>query len=601
MEQPQKEIRQRNGYNPEVKEYKNVLILHDLYDSVHFNQLYDHFVKHLYLLVFLLRNVYKDGAITINDRGRFQYKHIWKPGSGLFYDDSIDKLVSSRQLHEIDFLQYDLVICHPLLQDELKAHLNSCLWEITNLPFRIMSLHVYKGDKYLFESVYHLFRNDIGETVLSPEAENEFNELKLELDQCFEGFRKEAYENLYSDVIKKIHRNNAELLGKEIKKILVLDDHHRKFFIGDACVWFLYNTRKTVHSISRNAVYRVNCCNKKVYRKLKEIFDGSFDSNSSFTNNAWDEINFSSYDLILCHPDSIFKLLAYFDGKHPHLLPSAAVYYYNNMLDTKSITDGHQWNYSLLVASMAAGKKASTAANWLRTSDKEIVVTSEQRQWADKWFEANGVGENERIVILPEGASTMGKTLPSNVFNDVLQWMLSLPNIRVLLFDEKGTGKKKNLVARYGVADETRIIVAEQFGIRQDLHLLCSKYVSAVIGPCTGVMHLASFAYTYFKNHGIIDKDKLPSLIVYTGNFEGIVNDYHPRDWWLGSLVKCAVLCKDGDGGKVIRKLGQCATGHHDYCETTLPVDQFSADILISFIENNTALLKQTVLEPVAE
>ncbi|MDE3250563.1 MAG: hypothetical protein KGO82_18010, partial [Bacteroidota bacterium] len=372
-----------------------------------------------------------------------------------------------------------------------------------------------------------------------------------------------------------------------LSRVLVLDDHYRKFYLGDACFWFLYNTRRTIHSVSGDTACRINCANSKVFPLLTEMFRGSFGNNTVFNNTDWEEIDFSEYDLVLCHPDSILKLLAFMDRSPEKLFANTSVYYYNHMTEPRQVSDRHRWNYSMLIREKPDDAAARQRERLLQTKHKAIVITTEERRWADAWMLEQGVQENEKVVVIVDSASSPDKLLSEEVLSQMVRWWLSMPGYKLLFFDEKRTGKKARLCNSFGVDLFSKMVVAEGFGIRKDMLLMAGNQVAAVIGPCTGLLHLANGIYSYLKSAEPRETFRMPLLLVYTGRLKFLGNGYHPNEWWLATAVKCAIICKDTSGKKCIKKITQVPRDKDSYAKIALPVSEISFELLRGFIEQH--------------
>ncbi|MBS1663059.1 MAG: hypothetical protein JST68_18595 [Bacteroidetes bacterium] len=557
-----------------ARHVNSILILSDLYDLIHWNHLQEKHLKSLYNIYWVLQQLYPDASIAINDRSGIDYGGLWGAGGG-----ELQACVTRMEPEGIDWGAYQIVLCQPWmevrLRDWMEGRVRDWIGRAAPAVFRIDE----RGSKGIFPSVYEL---------ISRLPDGDFDYIRdrgRELWPHFLGLDRDRQQAAYPRVLEEIRRVNSGLAGRAIRSILVLDDHYRKFFLGDACFWFLYNTKRTLHKISTDARCRINCDNEKVYGRLAEMFRGSFGPNTEFTCTAWGGIDFGSYDLVLCHPDSILKLLCHLERYYPDGLPGTMVYHYDHMMDARNVGDPYQWNYRLLAKSVVPRERVHVRQYGLALADKEIILGEDERGWADRWLEEQGVRPGEKVAILIEGASTDNKLLAADVFLGLMGWLLGDPEMKILLYDEMGSGKAGRLVELYGEAFAGRIIVATSLGLRKDMCLLGSSYVRSVIGPCTGMLHLANSIYTYLLNHGHLTKTELPLLMVYTGRLNDLNPDYNASHWWIGSLVKCAIISKGENGEKSIRKLGQCPTATEEYRRVTLPVSEFTVPLLTDFIK----------------
>jgi hypothetical protein len=172
----------------------------------------------------------------------------------------------------------------------------------------------------------------------------------------------------------------------------------------------------------------------------------------------------------------------------------------------------------------------------------ELFISTEEREWGNRWLEANGVKKHEKVYVFVDATSNSNKFLRVDIYFTMLEWFLKRDNVRILIFDEVGNNKKD--FYRMWLGDEltNEIIFSTRQEFRNDLCLLASDYIKFIIGPCTGLLHCASDIYNHFVSAGMPRRD-VPLIVVYTGSFNDFTG-YLPNSWWGGSpLVKCMVLC----------------------------------------------------------
>ncbi len=116
----------------------------------------------------------------------------------------------------------------------------------------------------------------------------------------------------------------------------------------------------------------------------------------------------------------------------------------------------------------------------------------------------------------------------------------------------------------------------------QNIKFYANKNVTAIIGPCTGLMHIANGIYSYKLNRKIISDNELPLLFVYVGL--QFYSAYNAWNWWSGSLVHCAVINKKLSGGKILKPLTDCPMNTVKFQENCLPVSEITSEMIINYI-----------------
>lgn len=526
-----------------------VLFLNDLHENIIDRDIDGRTITQLFTTAHILKQLAgKPIEIILNDRSDIPFAALWKPES-IFKDQfTITKLPWSA-LH---LQSFDLIICHWDLQEELAAY-----------PHHL---------KYVFKPT-------VGKkNLIYPTIETEhlpldipaIRTLKSAIENDLTGFTLARQEDLYKELLQGISQRNKQLSQTPVKNMLILDDSRRKFYIGDSCFW-LHRVKQILAITGDCETVRINCTNTAVRHKLASMFTGSFPSAVTFTSDTWDDIQLTAYDKIVIYADEIPKFLNFISHQH---LPNTSIYHFTFLeLGYKSTADRFGWSHNSLKAT-----NFDYLIHERKGMYKEISISKEEINFADKWLENQGVQPDENIVILPGGASSDKKALSFPEFAKLVAWFTQQEKVKVLIFDENAAGKYQALEAAIGTTCMQKVIVAKALGLRKDMCLLASSYVTAIIGPCTGMMHAADGIYIHEKNHRL--RENIPFLLVYTGNQRELDKGYHPMIWWMNSLVKCVILSSDLS----LIKLSQCAVSRSAYDATTLPVSHLTAGLLTSYL-----------------
>ncbi|WP_298733911.1 hypothetical protein [uncultured Chitinophaga sp.] len=570
---------------PVTADNTRTLILHDFYNLI-INEEADYgMIKQLYVTLNILRHTAPHVTIHINDRSNTDYRHIWKSDSYLYH--YLDDILFNRKWEDIDFTTYQLVIVHPATEKELYTHLNTKYGQlITAIPEVFSFIDLTNASNGIFKPVTDLFREKAPYHP-GPRLSAAIRGFKYEMNRAFTGMNRDKQQQLHARPIEKIISVNHTFAGKSFNNILLLDDYQRKFYLGDSCFW-LMNMKEQIISLYKAAKVRINCCNEKRFEMLNKIFTGSFGNNVSFTNTDWKDLDMKAYDLIICHADLVMKFLNYLSANYTNGLPGTSIYCFSNRGGFKDTPNTSAWDSRLLQKNNGHPTDALTALRKARKNDfREILITEQERQWADSWLQQHQIEKEHSVVVLLAGASVPQKSISFQAYIELIKWFTAFPGIKVLVFDEHNIGRKAELAAVLSSHVMSRVIVAGGLGIRKDMALLSSRYISAVIGPCTGMLHLANGIYYYLKNKNIIESKDIPLLLTYTGDLSDHESAYHPRFWWTNTMVKCAIISKDVSGRSIVRKLSQCPLSVEEYQKISLPVSMFTGELLITYIREN--------------
>lgn len=213
-----------------------------------------------------------------------------------------------------------------------------------------------------------------------------------------------------------------------------------------------------------------------------------------------------------------------------------------------------------------------------------ILLTPEELQWGKQWLNSHGVLTNERIIIFLSSTSAFEKMISRTVYYEMLEWMIGHEDVKVLLFDEQRTGKKQFIEEEIGHEKIHKVIVAEGLTIRESMILMASSYIAGIIGPCTGLMHLADGIYKFLLGHQLIKAEEIPLLLTYVGlNHD---RNYNPHSWWSGSIVNCFAIQRNQAGEKVLVPLEECDHDTRAFQAKCLPTCEISSQLLINLISD---------------
>lgn len=339
-----------------------------------------------------------------------------------------------------------------------------------------------------------------------------------------------SMENIHT-TLEHILNNAAASRAEDVKKVLILYEE-QIFNLGDCCIRF--NKLGCFRSFFRNASVEINFTNPE----NQKYYDGLLKNNphlDRITTNTWNEIDFTSYDMLICIAYNEQRLLDFLYEKYNASIAGSqwplAVLSISRLIlnpvpesDTKYIFPVND--------SLVSHLKAPRAG--------ELYISKEEQQWADGWLESQGMKKGERLFIVVDSTLRRDKMVNFDVYYEFLTFLLNMRNIKVLIFDEKGLGKESFYKEFVGERLAGKIIFSKGFKLRQDLAIIASSYTKLVFGPCSGLLHCASSIYNKFVRAGMPAREA-PLLITYTGKYYG--EEKNAWTWWGTSpLMNCLIM-----------------------------------------------------------
>ncbi|MCX2431630.1 hypothetical protein [Pedobacter sp. GR22-10] len=565
-----------------LKDFKSIVVLTDISDMVVNNHIDFRLIQEIYAGLFIIRQLRPAIRIAIIDKHFDSHNHLWA-GAPPFHDIDID-LSYARRWESAN--AFDAVICHPKDQYEVFKLIQDMKSDNCNpYPFPLFVLRDYLDDYPVegfadkFEELFdHRSTKDLDEFQLAS-----LQNFKKKIRLSFTGFGLDFQERLFAGLLKNLGEKNASLPDPKVKNILFLDDHRRKFYIGDSYVW-LMNIRSNVFNLFKEANLTINCQDTNRYQALNQIFSGSWEP-LGFENKNWNEINFREYDLILYHNDLTVKFLSYVSSHYSDKFSSA---YILSLFDTHSEVpkQAPNWNYNSLYRDRIIEKDPFTVLK-NKKRHSELRLSDSERDWADSWLLNKGVQDDAGVVALIINTSKVQKMLRWEVQVDLVRDLVLKYKMKVLIFDDKSEDLEHRFAGQLELEVSKELIYASGLGIRGDLSLLSSRFIISIVSPCTGLMHLANGVYRYLLNAKKILRSEMPIFLVYAGNLKGITDEYHPKGWWANTLVRCIVMVKDANGENVVTDVLKMVGDVEEFNRISLPVAVFNHASILAFINEN--------------
>lgn len=371
----------------------------------------------------------------------------------------------------------------------------------------------------------------------------------------------------YQSTLDRILENNLHVDRSTIKNVLIVYEEEI-FFIGDTCLRFdKFGQCKSF--FGHNAAVHINCIRKQ-YREFYKCFLEHNSNIDTYADLDYEEIPYEQYDLIIsgsCREDVLLEAL----HKRFSALGNAvkvAVFSFAKLLFYPKFNEDIDFSsYKSIFADYRP----------LLSRPHELCISAEEKEWGNRYLEANGIKKGEQLFIMVDSSSKRDKVLPLNVYFTVLNYLLSRPAVKLLIFDERNIGKE--LFYREFLGDRLmeRVIVSKGLRLREDLCLMASDYTRLVFGPCTGLLHCASAINNYYVRNGM-PLGNAPLMITYTGKWDA-------RAWWGNApLVHCLLL------RQMAHKKEMCVLGDLDdeekgNYEHRLNCNEYTAEMIIDFVK----------------
>ncbi len=379
-------------------------------------------------------------------------------------------------------------------------------------------------------------------------------------------------------MLDKIIRNNQRLHTQPVKRLLLLHEENITL-IGDFCVRF--DKLSYMKAFFNNPVIEINFspdCKQLIYQALL----ANNPHIHSVTTLSWVDIDFAAYDMVICATYTESVLLHHLEEGYKDLLNSGdlntAVFSLSAILlgpheQPDFVLPPHQQLLDYIMIPRPG----------------EIYVSPAEQQWAITWLQTNGLKPAEELCILLDSTSRRDKLINLDVYFAFLTEILSLENIRVLIFDENAIGKSDFYTSWLGVELAQKMIFSQSLSLREVMCLLAAPPVKLIFGPCTGLMHCASGIYNHFVNNGMHHAD-VPLMITYTGKY--LPGENNAQSWWGGApLINCLLLKKRG-GQKMLLTLSGL-TKAEQQTDDSLACSEYTADMLIDFVKKKKLLREE--------
>ncbi|MCW3464495.1 glycosyltransferase family 9 protein [Chitinophaga nivalis] len=550
---------------------KKMLILADLHDLIHFQDVDRMLVQQLYVAVYISRYYHNNMQLHINNDSDLDYRWLWKEDSRLA--GYLESSIIQQQWADINLTAYDYILCfhhsQHLLTSFLPAVPTSC---------QVFTFLNPKGvrEQYQFARVDSLFRAGGAMQLEQAFIEGPLSRFKQEIKDDFIGFNRYRQESLYAPLLQKLTTAHTLPQKKAYRNILILDDYKRNFYIGDSTFW-LRSIREALQICPGAEKITINCQDKTKRSLLQTLYAPTLAEHTHFSDLPWEELALATYDLVLFETDLMAKFLQHVQRYYPDGLTETAVYTITPFID--SVENPFKCLFNIDFFSCHANQ-----TNPIPDTTHEIVVTAAERRAALAWLEGKGVQPHDRLIIILNGSSVDQKVIRFEVLIHFIKWLLATAHTKVLLFDEQQSGIHGQLQQVLDASAMNHIIIAEKLGIRKDLAILTSIRTSAIVGPCTGLFHLANGVYTYFLHHRKIKPENVPLMLVYTGK-QHFDQEYTPWRWWKNSLIDCVILVKDDSAQHTFIPLEACPEDYRRFQEISVSPREITGALLTAAFE----------------
>ncbi|MDF2476414.1 MAG: hypothetical protein K0S24_1897 [Sphingobacterium sp.] len=561
-----------------------ILILCDSHDFVR-NGTNVVFLKQLYVAVFILKHILgiKNHNIHINNRSLFGFEEFWEPNSKLlnFFEGHCFR----NTWNEIDMLNYEIIICIPELQMSLKEHIVQNYGRCNDL--RLISFtEVQYPCEMIFSEIGTLFtKGGLFEFERSSANIEAISEFKKEINRSLVNFDYAKQESLIPELLPLVSDFNERVRSQSISDILILDDYCRPAFIGDTFFW-LSRLRSLLKNFPDYCRVTINIVNPIVYEIVCECYRNSLPERIKLLNISWEYLFQQNFDIILCYKDIFLKYLWYLRSCSFQI---SRTIFYTFMVDNPGIeSKGATLDFNANIPYIKYGDRLINSGLSYKSAEfREIALTDQEIDWGDKWLEHYGVSETDKLHIFLLGSSSSKKVISDLEVSYFLKYLLQQDSSnKIILVNENSLNEKKWLRSSLE-SFVNQIVPVENLALRKVMCLIGNRNVKTVIGPCTGLMHLADGIYSNLINHNVIAAADCPLLLTYTGQQES-ERSYHPNNWWgMSKLTQCCVAMKNAaiEGEAILLPLSKCPMDYMSFQEQSVSADTITCDMLVEYLE----------------
>ena len=209
-----------------------------------------------------------------------------------------------------------------------------------------------------------------------------------------------------------------------------------------------------------------------------------------------------------------------------------------------------------------------------------IHLSTGERRSTEQWLRQAGIGADDRLVLLVDDASTREKLLKPLSQLAILEYFLSMDGVRAIVYDVHEAGKQSVYRQLLRQSLFAKITFCAGRELRRNIALMGAANVKMILGPDTGLMHCAAGVYAARAAEDPNSVAEQPLIFTYMGKWF----DFDPMDVWGHSIAHCIVAC-EGNFGRALRLLSECAAEPITRCRQLAPVHSISADTFIGFLE----------------
>ena len=258
-----------------------------------------------------------------------------------------------------------------------------------------------------------------------------------------------------------------------------------------------------------------------------------------------------------------------------------------SVMDERAIANGPTTDFYSNIFHSAFREKLAEA-NEKRDAHifKELRLLDEEHNWAHQWLRSKGVVEHDLLIILLLGASSTDKVMDGKeILGLVRALSLNGVGVKFIFISEMLHPENQWVEAEIEARRCANAIVAEGLGLRKVMSLMAHRQVAAIIGPCTGLMHLADGIYSYLMNHRIVNLDNCPLLLTYSGK-QAPEKRYHPNNWWGdANIVTCCICVKSITNEKQLLPLKNCPKDLKTFNSISLIAREIGGELLRDLVD----------------
>ena len=369
----------------------------------------------------------------------------------------------------------------------------------------------------------------------------------------------------------KISNINLE----RINKIAVLFDY-KQIFIGDT---FLHLSKLKGEQINfPNTNFELITSNENLYKLMSELLRNT-DYFANIILKDWSNVNWLEYDLILTKEAIQWSFFIFCCENLIKYINFPPVVVLNDGKYCEKI-EKTCYCFPCKENLMELFPPIKEIQRYNQLTKRIINVVDEEINHLNEYLSQKGLTKSDGLIILPYYSSHTLKMLKEEVYIQLVDYFASFEDVKVLCFYEKNSNLNISITQKI-----EKIIFIEQTNIRMSIQLLAHSQVQAIIGPCTGIMHLVHGIIQFKIDTNQLTENSLPFMLVYAGVNQDV--NYNPWGWWNDSYLSCALAMKQENNLIKLVPIQDVSNDIELFQAQSVSVNELTFEHILAYIEPN--------------